>query len=214
MVSNGMKLTKYEHACFTVEEQRQKVMVDPGVFTNLPEDISGIVAVVITHKHPDHFNPEHLDKIKTANPNVVFYGSKEVAAEYPAANEPARSHKYQAGPFELVFYGEMHEMIRPGYPQVSNLGVAINGTVAYPGDSFTQLGKRLKVMMTPASAPWLHVRDATAFIANAQAELIIPTHDAMLSEIGHQIYGAHYQATAESAGSTYRRLAVGESIEL
>ncbi len=51
-----MKLTKYEHACVFLEnDDGDKVVIDPGIFTNLPGDLSRIVAIVITHEHPDHF---------------------------------------------------------------------------------------------------------------------------------------------------------------
>ncbi len=209
-----MKLTKYGHACFVLELEGQKVIVDPGVFTELPDDIGNVAAVAITHVHSDHFNPESLDKIKAASPDVVFYGAREVVTEYPGVIEPARGHTYMNGPFELRFYGDLHEMARPGKPQVANLGVCVNSLVAYPGDSYAQAGKRVKVIMAPSSAPWLHISAAYAFVFNAQADITIPTHDALLSEIGQRVYDAHLKEAAEQAGSQYRRLAIGESIEI
>lgn len=209
-----MKLTKYAHACFFVEEQGQKLIVDPGSFTELPDELDNTVAIIITHEHGDHFSPDNIEKIKAQNPNVQIFAAREVVEKLPGSTEPALAHNYQVGPFSLQFYGGLHETIRSGTPPLSNLGVCINDAVAYPGDSYAQVGKRVKVIMAPASAPWLHVSAAYAFTANAQADITIPTHDALLSEIGQNIYDAHLKAAAESAGSQYRRLVIGESIEI
>ncbi len=209
-----MKLTKYGHACFVVEEQGQKIIVDPGEYTQLPDDLSNIAAVVITHVHSDHFSPPNIEKIRQHNPDVQLFGAQEVVRELPDCTEPAKAHTYQAGPFSLQFYGDLHELARPGKPQIKNIGVCINGAVAYPGDSYAQLGKRVKVIMAPSSAPWLHIAHAYSFVFNAQADMTIPTHDALLSEIGCKVYDAHLREAAESAGSTYKRLGVGESIDI
>jgi L-ascorbate metabolism protein UlaG (beta-lactamase superfamily) len=52
-----MQLTKYEHACFTVEKDGQLLVVDPGNFTTdfiAPEHVVGIV---ITHSHQEIHSP-------------------------------------------------------------------------------------------------------------------------------------------------------------
>lgn len=209
-----MILTKYGHACFITEEQGQKIIVDPGSFTELPEDISNIVAIIITHEHGDHFHQENIDKIRAQNPNTTIFAAREVVPKLPGSTEPALAHSYPVGPFNVRFYGGLHETIRSGLPTISNLGVCINDAVAYPGDSYAQLGKRVKVIMAPASAPWLHVSAAYAYVSNAQGDMIVPTHDALLSEFGQQIYDNHLREAAESAGSKYQRLKIGESIEI
>ena len=51
-----MKLTKYEHACFSVEHDGMTLVVDPGNFTTDFIAPEGVIAVVITHEHSDHFD--------------------------------------------------------------------------------------------------------------------------------------------------------------
>lgn len=209
-----MKLTKYEHACFIVEEQGDRIIVDPGNMTTLPTDITNIRAIILTHAHADHFDADNLAALRTANPNAQIFAAKELVETIPDAVEPARGHTYKVGPFSLQFYGALHEAIRPGMPQITNLGICINGLVAYPGDSYAQLGKRVRAILAPINAPWLHVRDAFAFVANSQADITIPTHDGLLSASGTQVYDFHLEAAAKETGSEYRRLNVGDSIEL
>lgn len=210
----SMKLTKYGHACFIVEDQDKKIIIDPGEYTALPDDLADIIAIVITHEHPDHFCPRHIDAIQQVNPGLQIFSTEAVASQIAGAVVPAVAAAYSAGSFRLVFYGNLHETARPSKPQVKNIGVCINDAIAYPGDSYTQYGKRLKAVLAPASGPWLQIAPAYAFVANAQADIIIPTHDALLSEIGQKSYDAHLREAANEAGSAYRRLAVGESIDI
>ena len=56
-----MKLTKYEHACFTVEDTSGNVLVvDPGSFSKNFVVPNNVVGIVITHEHADHFNTDIL----------------------------------------------------------------------------------------------------------------------------------------------------------
>jgi L-ascorbate metabolism protein UlaG (beta-lactamase superfamily) len=55
-----MKLTKYEHACFTVEKDDQVLVVDPGSFSSDFIAPAGVVAIVVTHEHGDNFDPEQI----------------------------------------------------------------------------------------------------------------------------------------------------------
>lgn len=208
-----MKLTKFAHSCFVLEEQGQKVIVDPGLFGEMPSDTSNTTVLIITHEHPDHFSPENISKIIETNPGLRIYGAEEVGAQLEGVIVPEKNKIYDAGPFQLEFYGDLHEFIRPGVAVPHNLGIRINDKIAYPGDSFDQT-RAVKLLLVPASAPWLRSREAVDFIANASAEIIIPTHDALLSEIGQQTYDRHYQTASEGSGKTYRRLNTGESIDI
>jgi L-ascorbate metabolism protein UlaG (beta-lactamase superfamily) len=209
-----MKLTKLEHACVILEQEEQRLIIDPGVFTTLPTDVSNVAAVIVTHIHPDHCDPTKLDAILAANPSARIFGSREVASERAGTEIPKNETAYEIGPFNLEFYGDMHEAIRPGLPQVHNLGVVINSLIAYGGDSYARTSRSVKLLLAPASAPWLRAKEAVELITQAEAEIIIPTHDALLSEAGQQIYDAHYQSAAEASGKSYRRLAIGETIEV
>ena len=54
-----MRITKFGHACIRVEHDGHTVVIDPGGFTQ-PEAVDGADAVLITHEHPDHYDPAHL----------------------------------------------------------------------------------------------------------------------------------------------------------
>ena len=65
-----MKLTKYEHACVVLEDQGQKLVIDPGMFSPDFNDLRDITALVITHQHGDHFDLRNIENIVAANPGV------------------------------------------------------------------------------------------------------------------------------------------------
>lgn len=83
------KLTLFQHACFSLEDEDVKLLVDPwfigSVFNNgwrleneiIPSltDLSKINYVYITHEHPDHFNIQTL-KILNNYWNPIFIVQK------------------------------------------------------------------------------------------------------------------------------------------
>ena len=54
-----MELTKYGHACVAVSDAGQRLVIDPGAFTEASA-LEGASAVLVTHEHPDHFVPARL----------------------------------------------------------------------------------------------------------------------------------------------------------
>ena len=52
-----MQLVKREHACLVLTQSGDTLVVDPGSFTLPLDDLRGVVAIVITHEHPDHWTP-------------------------------------------------------------------------------------------------------------------------------------------------------------
>ena len=54
-----MRITKFGHSCIRIEHDGHTLVVDPGGFTQ-PEAVDGADAVLVTHEHPDHYEPAHL----------------------------------------------------------------------------------------------------------------------------------------------------------
>lgn len=74
-----MKITKYPQSCLLIETKGKKILVDPGVLKYKEEYFNiwnNVDIILITHKHPDHFNIEMLEKL---NKNIEIYSTKEVS---------------------------------------------------------------------------------------------------------------------------------------
>jgi L-ascorbate metabolism protein UlaG (beta-lactamase superfamily) len=211
-----MKLTKYAHACIVLEEQGKKLVIDPGVFTPELGPLDNIVAVVVTHDHPDHFNPEHLQAIFSANPDAQFFTTEEVASKFTHGNTHIAKDGNTAasGPFSLQFSGEIHQLIHSMFPRPQNTAVTVNGVFFYPGDSFTKPPVPVSLLAVPANAPWTDIAHTIDYIGEVRAQRCIPTHNGLLSEAGHKIYNGGLGAACENAGTEFIYLQPGESLDV
>ena len=182
-----MKITKYEHACFTVEYEGKLLVVDPGVFTTNLGAPENVVAIVVTHEHADHFDPAALGAIIAHNPGAVIIAHETITRQFGDQGETlpykavASGDKVSVGPFNLEFFGGDHAIIHPDIPQIANLGVIINNAVFYPGDSFVRPEREVQVLALPVSAPWLKISEVIDYLTEVKPKIAFPTHDAIAS---------------------------------
>src|SRR5690606_16001750 len=119
MVQGGsMKLTKYEHACFTLEKDGEILIVDPGVFTTDLPSFENVAAIVVTHEHPDHFDPNSLAKIYDKNPDSLLVAHASITERMPDHKTHAvnTGDVFSVGPFSLEFFGGEHALIHSSIP--------------------------------------------------------------------------------------------------
>jgi len=209
-----MKLTKYKHACFTVENDGDVLVVDPGNFATdfiAPEHV---VAVIITHEHPDHFDLEQLMTIVDKNPNVTIYAHDSVVSQLEAVNAESVSpgDSIDTGNFRLRFTGGQHAIIHDSIPPIANIGVIVNDLIYYPGDSFVLPGAPVDTLALPAGAPWMKMSEAMDFLIAVKPRIAFPTHDSLLSENGIAIADRLFDMVAKTNSIEYRRLQ--ETIEI
>lgn len=209
-----MKLTKYEHACVVIEDQEDKLVIDPGMFADLPDNLQQVKAVIITHDHGDHYTDENLKKIQAVNPDVMFFTTTELASKLDGSKPVEPGQEVQVGVFKLKFFGGQHQQVHPDYPGIANIGVLVSGKIYYPGDSFAMTDTAVDTLLVPAAAPWMKTAEAMNFISAVKPRLAIPTHDAVLSDQGNGFTDNWLKQAAEKAGSTYRRLNPAESTDI
>lgn len=210
-----MTITKYEHSCLSIEEQGSRLIIDPGVWSSSLTDLTNIIGVVITHEHGDHFNKPLLARIVGANPQATIYTVGPVADQLHnyKVEVPVPGTNVLIGPFQLSFYAQQHQQIHPMVPICENIGVLVNDTLFYPGDSFVNPYKPIDILAVPAAAPWMKVAEAMNYIIALRPRLVFPTHNAVLSDVGATVQDVHLSRAAEKAGSTYQTLAVGETLK-
>lgn len=203
-----MQLTKYDHACFTLEKDNQLLVVDPGEWSSDFISPSNVVAIVITHDHSDHFDHEQIAAIIDENPDAIIIGPKTVTSRIEVFQtktvQPGDS--IDVGSFHLEFFGGKHATIHPSIPPTTNVGVLVNELLYYPGDSLTLPGRPVDTLALPVAAPWIKISEAMDFLTQVHPRLAFPTHDAILSPIGKELVDGRLAATAQEVGSTYQRL--------
>lgn len=212
-----MRVTKFEHAALRIDEGGDTLLIDPGSFTSPIDDLSGLVAVVITHEHPDHWTPEHLDRILRAAPGTPIYAPSGVAraAGGYEITVVAPGDTVQAGAFRLRFFGGVHAVIHSSIPAVANVGVLVNDEFYYPGDSYA-LPDDVEVgtLAAPLGAPWLKIGDAMDYVLAVKPRRSFGTHDMTLSIAGKTMHRQRLQWATEQNGGEFFALEPGESLDI
>ena len=212
----GMRITKLEHSCLIVEDGGDTLVIDPGSFTR-PVDADGVVAVVITHEHPDHWTPDQLRGILDRNPEAVVFGPAGVvasASDFDVIEVNAGDTK-DVGAFALQFFGGRHAEIHRSIPIVDNVGVLVNGTLYHPGDSYAVPdGVEVGVLAAPVGAPWLKIGEAMDFVDAVAPKQAFGIHEQTLSDAGRGMSDQRLGAIVEQHDGTYIPMMAGDSIEV
>ena len=211
-----MRITKFGHACVRIEHDGKVVVLDPGMFTD-PGAVDGADAVLITHEHPDHYLPDHLRATDAAIWTIEAVAAK-IREDAPDVAERvtvvAPGESFDPGlPVRAI--GELHAVIHPEFPRIHNSGYLIDagGTRIYhPGDSLTEPGEAVDVLLVPSSAPWLKASEAIEFARAVKAPRNLAIHDRIYSDAGHGILETQMNLFLPKAGQEYLRRADGADL--
>ncbi|MFT4136657.1 MBL fold metallo-hydrolase [Microbacterium sp.] len=212
-----MRVTKHEHACLRIEELGQTLIVDPGNFTDPLEGLHDVAGIVLTHEHPDHWTPEHLDRILGAFPGIPIFGPAGLAAAASAYDVTvvAPGDAVTIGPFTLSFYGGRHNVIHSSIPVIDNVGVLVNGVFYYPGDSYAvPAGADVQLLAAPIGAPWLKIGEAMDFVLAVAPRRAFGTHDKTLSAIGLGMHRQRLEWAVQQDGGSFLALDPGDHTEI
>ncbi|MFJ9643468.1 MBL fold metallo-hydrolase [Streptomyces sp. NPDC004244] len=210
-----MKLTKRLHSCVQLEKDGRVLVIDPGAFSE-PDAGLGADALLVTHEHPDHFDEGRLRAALDANPAAGLWTLRSVA-ERLAPAYPGRVHTvgdgdaFTAAGFEVQVHGELHAVIHPDIPRVTNVGYLVDGSLFHPGDALTVPGTPVETLMLPVHAPWNKVAEVIDYVREVKPVRAIDIHDAYLSDIARPIYDT---ALGNLGGAPHGRMAAGESTAL
>lgn len=211
-----MKLTKYEHACMVLTKGDAALVIDPGAFTMPLTDIKGVVAIVITHEHQDHWTADQLTRLLAANPAAVILapaGVAKAAGEFDIRTV-ADGEELTIEPFALRFFGKDHAVIHESIPVVDNIAVLVDGLFYYAGDSFTLPGVEVDTLAVPTGAPWLKIAEVMDFVDAVKPRRSLPVHEAVLSVIGQRLSNERVEAVTVRGGGEFFALAAGDSLDL
>ncbi|MFI8261907.1 MULTISPECIES: MBL fold metallo-hydrolase [unclassified Streptomyces] len=210
-----MKLTKRLHSCVQLEKDGRVLVIDPGAFSE-PDAGLGADALLVTHEHPDHFDEGRLRAALDANPAAALWTLRSVA-ERLAPAYPGRVHTvghgdaFSAAGFEVQVHGELHAVIHPDIPRVTNVGYLVDGSLFHPGDALTVPEAPVDTLMLPVHAPWNKVSEVIDYLREVKPRRAIDIHDAYLSDIARPIYDG---ALAALGGTDHGRLAAGDAAQL
>ena len=211
-----MRITKFGHACVRLEHDGKVVVVDPGIFTDA-EAVDDADAVVVTHEHPDHYLPAHLERTDAPVFTIAAVAAR-IREDAPGLSERvtivAPGESFDPGiPAESV--GELHAVIHPDLPRFNNSGYLfdLGGTTVYhPGDSLTVPERHVDVLCVPVCAPWMRAAEGIDFARAVGAPKNVAIHDRVYSEVGLRLVDGQYAVLLPETLS-YVRLADGADLD-
>lgn len=206
-----MKLTKKLHSCVRLEKDGRTLVIDPGTFSE-PDAAAGADAILVTHEHPDHFNEERLRTGLDANPAAELWTLASVADQVSAAF-PGRVHTvgegdaFTAAGFEVQVHGQLHAVIHPDIPRITNVGYLVDGSVFHPGDALTVPGVPVDTLLLPVMAPWNKISEVIDYVREVAPRRSVDVHDALLTDLARPIYD---RQIGDLGGAEHVRLAPGD----
>ncbi|MET9958733.1 MBL fold metallo-hydrolase [Streptomyces sp. NPDC006326] len=210
-----MKLTKRLHSCVQLEKDGRVLVIDPGAFSE-PDAGLGADALLVTHEHPDHFDEGRLRAALDANPAAAVWTLRSVAEQLAPAY-PGRVHtvghgdSFTAAGFDVQVHGELHAVIHPDLPRVTNVGYLVDASLFHPGDALTVPEAPVDTLMLPVHAPWNKVSEVVDYLREVKPRRALDIHDAYLADIARPIY----DRVLDSLGGTgHGRLAAGDATDL
>lgn len=207
-----MEITKLEHSGIVIEKDGERIVFDPVEFNKTIPRLNNVVAVIITHKHSDHLQIEVIKKIIRDNSDAKIITTSDAASFIEDSIIAKAGESYEIGGFKLDFFGKNHAAIIPGQIPCENIGVVVNGSIMNPGDSFDYPDIGAKVLFVPISAPWLKIAESMDFVGKVKPRIVIPVHDALLSDLGKSINDNWMKKACDKAGAEYRDLSFGENV--
>ena len=194
-----MKITHLGHAAVLLEVADRRVLFDPGNFSDRWHALTDLDAIVVTHLHPDHVDPEHVGALLAANPDAQVWVEPGVL---DAGDLGDRGHGYaedesvELGGVRIDAVGGLHAVIHRDIPRIGNVGLVVTAegepTFFHPGDSLDTAPAGVDVVAVPVMGPWAAMKEHIDFLRELGAGQGFGIHEALLSERGWKLSHGRY----------------------
>jgi len=204
-----MELTHFGHSCLLADFGVARMLFDPGTFSHGFEGITGLTAILITHQHPDHADPQRLPGLVEANPQAALFADPQTAAQL---GHPWRAvhagDQILLGELTIRGVGGHHAVIHPEIPVIDNTSYLIGDAthparLMHPGDALFVPDEEVDVLATPAAAPWMKMSEAVDYLRAVSPRHAVPIHQGIIAP---EARGIFHGRLAEMTDTDFRVL--------
>ena len=197
-----MRLTSFGHSCLLVEVADLRVLLDPGTFSSGFEQLRDLDAVLVTHQHPDHCDPDRFAPLVEANPGARVLLETQTADQLRDGGLRRDVETLTSGTdvtlegrgsaLTVSPVGQQHAIIHADIPRIDNTGVVLRAdgepSFFHPGDALDAEPGDVDLLGVPLNAPWCAMKETIEFVRRIGAPRFVPIHDGLLAENGRELY--------------------------
>jgi L-ascorbate metabolism protein UlaG (beta-lactamase superfamily) len=206
-----MLITHLGHSAVLVETESARILIDPGNLSDAWHGLTDVDAVLVTHQHPDHLDPERLPTLLAANRSARVFAEPSVLESIAAGDLPSLGDAAEALPADrqeavgdvlISAVGGQHAVIHRDLPRIGNVGYVLRSegqpTLFHPGDAYDTAPAGVDILAVPAYGPWAAMKETVDFVRAVGALEGFPIHDGLLNERGFSLV---FQRVNEMTGT-------------
>ena len=189
-----MELTPFGQSWLLAEFGVARLLFDPGTCSHGFEGITGLSAILITHQHPDHADPNRLPALVEANPGAALYADPQTAAQLGGTWRAVHvGAEFSVGELSIRGAGGRHAVIHPEIPVIDNISFLIGDAdnpvrLMHPGDALFVPDEPVEVLAAPAAAPWMKISEAVDYLRAVAPRHAVPIHQGIIAPDARGIF--------------------------
>jgi L-ascorbate metabolism protein UlaG (beta-lactamase superfamily) len=195
-----MRITHLGHAAVLAETDDARILIDPGNVSDSWHSLTDLDAVLVTHQHPDHLDPDNLPALAAANASTAILVEPSIldlinAGKLPSLGDRAAAlppdDQMAIGDVLITAVGGQHAIIHRDIPRIGNVGYVLQSegqpTLFHPGDALDTVPDGIDILAVPAYGPWAAMKETIDFVRAVGALEGFPVHDELLSDRGRTL---------------------------
>ena len=195
-----MRITHLGHAAVLAETDGARILIDPGNLSDAWHSLTDLDAVLGTHQHPDHLDPENVPALLDANRSARVLVEPSIldlvsAGQLPSLGSNAAAlppgEQVAVGDVLVTAVGGQHAIIHRDIPRIGNVGYVLRSegqpSLFHPGDAYDTVPDGIDIVAVPAYGPWAAMKETIDFVRAVGALEGFPIHDELLSDRGRAL---------------------------